>query len=352
MIDLIIMKAKSLILKTFFFNKIFQFIFIFKKPTRNILKIMPENYQIKVENQDVKGRDFILLDTYDDLDLTVGVAYRPDVWDSETPHINYKVINNYARLKLFKTNQPESILQTQYVIANSVAYFNPFSRDANEQYSVQIELLAPHTFSAPSGLLTQQQQSQLQQHPVLQRTELSFYADSAHKHLSANFLYDRKKLSSYQSYDKQQQYQNVYFTLPLFILIVGLLLNSKKVQFYLNTVRVFVQQRGGWTKLVQSFLNPQQATAQDAYSSMQSKSQKSQHHQRSLHKDLSLSDSERSKSRPSATPKTNMSQSVHFVAPAVPVVDDDTELTASTEEDNDFSLTVINPVKRKVKKAH
>ena len=319
-----------------------------EQQNKNILKIVPENYQIKVENQDVKNLNFVFLDKYEQLDLTLDVTYRPTSPDSELPHVDYKVINNYVRIKLFKTNQPDSIIQTQYVIANSMAYFNQLPRDSNEQYSVLVELLVPSSLSSlSSGVINSQQINQLQQQPVLQRTELSFFADKAHKHLVANFTFDRKKLNNYAIDSKQQQYQNVYFTLPLFILIIGLLLNSKKVQLYINNLRAYIQQRGGLVKFMKSLTGPSQQ--QHVVTNLTSGGKKLPRNQRETSsQQQSSSDNERGGKKQQQQQQQRMTQSVNFQ-----FVDNDTELTASTEEDNDFSdLTVITPVKRKVKKAY
>ena len=90
-----------------------------------------------------------------------------------------------------------------------MVYFNQLPRDSNEQYSVLVELLVPSSLSSLStGVINPQQINQLQQQPVLQRTELTFFADKAHKHLSANFKFDRKRLNNYSLDPKQQQYQN------------------------------------------------------------------------------------------------------------------------------------------------
>ena len=197
------------------------------------LKLLPQTYSLKVENADIIDKNFIVLDQVDRLDLSIAISYRPTGEARHLP-LNYKTINNFVRVKLFKTNQPDSILQTQFVPANSVAYFNSLPRTNQiEQYSIQVELLLSSTVSL-FGSVNQQQQAQLQQQPVIQKTELSFYSDSAHKHLSVSFDLDANKNSN-QAYDmRQQQYQNFYFTLPLFILIIGLLLNSSKVKQQLS----------------------------------------------------------------------------------------------------------------------
>ena len=196
------------------------------------LRIVPDEHRFVVDDADVLKKDFILLEQIDKLDLTVGVSFKLDG----------PLANNYVKVKLFKMNQPESVVQTQFAVANSVIYFNPIPRDSNQQYSVQISLLASSSVSL-FGTINQQQQLQLQQQPVIDSVELGFYANSAHKHLAVSFDKKNQENSFFEGY-KKEQYQNFYMTLPLFILIVGVLLNSKKVQQQLYWLKNFIQQKG------------------------------------------------------------------------------------------------------------
>ena len=171
-------------------------------------------------------KNFIVLEQVDRLDLSIAVSYRPQ---GRLIPLNYKQVNNFVRVKLFKTSQSDAVLQTQLVPANSVVYFNSLPRSQKiEQYSMQVELLLGSSVT-PFGSVSQQQQALLHQQPVLQKTELSFYSDSAHKHLAVSFDMDVKK-NDHQAYDaKQQQYQTFYFTVPLFLVAIALLLNWSTV---------------------------------------------------------------------------------------------------------------------------
>ena len=190
-------------------------------------KILPQAYALRIDDADIMEQNFILLDQVDRLDLSIAVSYRP----REQNHLplNYKQINNFVRIKLFKTNQPETILQTQLVPANSVAYFNSLPRTKQiEQYSIQVELLAPSSTISPFGTLSQQQQASMHQQPIIQKTELSFYSDSSHKHLSVSFDLDTKNGNSFFDM-RHQQYQTFYWTVPIFLIAIVLVFNWRIV---------------------------------------------------------------------------------------------------------------------------
>jgi hypothetical protein len=102
--------------------------------------------------------------------------------------------------------------------------------------------------------------------PVLDRVELSFNADerTAHKHLVAKFDFDKKKSDAYASDLKQQQYQNFYFTLPIFLLIVGLLLNSQRVQQRMAVLRSQIQQSGGAINYLQGLMQSKSSAVEQS----------------------------------------------------------------------------------------
>jgi hypothetical protein len=148
-------------------------------------------------------------------------------------------------------NQPDQVLQTQYAPANSVVYFNALPREPSQQYSAHISLLATST-NYLFASLTQQQQQQLSQQPTVESMELGFFADSAHKHLRAKFDLDKSAKEAHFHHANQQQYQNFYMTLPLFIVIAGILLNSSVVQKKLTACRSFIEQKGGISRALQA----------------------------------------------------------------------------------------------------
>lgn len=299
-----------------------------KDEAAKLLKLVPESYAIQIENSDVMNKNFVVLEKMDKLDLSIAVSYKP----AESSAINYKSINNFVRLRLFKTNQPEVVIQTIYAPANTVAYFNGLLRDQAQQYAVQIDLLLSSGLSL-SSTLNQQQIMQLQQQPVMQKTELSFYADSAHKHLQVSFVLDSRKNANLEL--GQQQYQNFYFTLPLFVLVVGLLLNSKLVKGHLNNFYGLVQQRGGFVKFVQGLFNPQQNIVQPVVSGQSKMSKSAYHQQKVMSKD---SDSERSKS----TPRARQSNQAQVQAQAQFVVQPEVAAAAPADFD-DFEQVNIDP---------
>ena len=202
------------------------------------LIIVPASHRILVNDAEINDVNFVVLDKVSTVDVSLAVSFKSNIAKA----------NHFVKVKMFKTSEPDSVLQTLFAPASSMVYFNALPRQSAQHYSVQVSLLAPTTFTA-SASLTNQQQSQLNQQPVLETTELGFYADAAHKHLVVNFDKDNSKNFSFDF--KQQQYQNVYFTLPLAILLIGLLLNSTKVQQSLLGFKAYVDQRGGFVKFLQ-----------------------------------------------------------------------------------------------------
>ncbi len=154
---------------------------------------------------------------------------------------------------------------------------------------------------------------------MLDRVELSFNVDesTAHKHLVAKFDFDKNKSDAY-TYDlKQQQYQNVYFTLPIFVLIVGLLLNSKKVQQRLVVFRNGVQQSGGVVNYLQSLL---QSKSQPVVTEQPSKPSKATNKFAQKHQQASRdSDSEVSKAK-SVLGRSSLAGNSSSTAPSTPTM--------------------------------
>ncbi|CAF0810412.1 unnamed protein product [Brachionus calyciflorus] len=219
-------------------------------------KIIPQKYLLTINNSDVLDRNFVLVDQLERMDVSIGVNYKLNEQISLK-----KQLNNFVRVKLFKTSQPDQIIQTVYSVVNSVVYLNSLPRDKN-QYSVLVELLLPSTVSV-FGALNQAQILQLQQQPVVDKTELSFYADNSHRHLNLEFNNNQENEASDFFDLKREQYQNVYFTLPLFIIIVSLVLNYKTVQTFLLNLRSQISQRGGILNYLASSLQKQPSPEQN-----------------------------------------------------------------------------------------
>ncbi len=217
---------------------------------KQLSSILPEFYEIAVNNEDLQERNFVVLEKLDNFDLSIAISYKKH---SVLTPINYKSENNYVRVKLFKTIQPDYILQTQYTLANSILYLNSLSRD-NGQYTTLVELLPPTLFSwtSTSSSLTQAQISQLNQLQAIQRVEFNFLAENLHKHLSVSFDYDKKSETSFDL--RQNQYQNVYSTVPLFILVIALVLNWKVVQERLLVLNSLIKQNGGFLPAIRTLI--------------------------------------------------------------------------------------------------
>jgi len=216
---------------------------------KQLSSILPEFYEISVNNEDLQEKNFVVLEKLDSFDLSISISYKTGF----LAPINYKSENNYVRVKLFKTSQPDYILQTQYSLVNSMLYLNSLSRD-NGEYTVLVELLPPSVFSwsSTSSSLTQAQISQLNQlHPV-QRVELTFLAENLHQHLRVSFDYDKKTETSFDL--RQNQYQNVYSTVPLFVLVIALVLNWKTVRERVFGFNSLVKQSGGLLPALRSLI--------------------------------------------------------------------------------------------------
>jgi len=213
--------------------------------------IIPDNYGFVVQNANVYERNFVLLDQINTVDVSLGISFK-----AHGNQMN-NMLNYYVKVKLFKMNQPDQVIQTQFAAANSIVYFNQLKRDATQQYSAQISLIATTT-SYTIGSLSQQQQQQLSKQPIIESMELGFFTDSAHKHLTAKFDLDKKSQEYFDQTQLQQQYQNVYMTLPLFIVIIGILLNSSIVQKKLVSCQNFIEQKGGISRALQSTFQPAQ----------------------------------------------------------------------------------------------
>lgn len=201
-------------------------------------RVIPETYSFTVAQTDIAEQNFILLDSIENVDVSLGISFKPFNIKAAASVLNY-----YVKVKLFKMNQPDSAIQTLYAPANAIVYLNSLKLNPKQQYSVQICLLATSAVYL-MGSMSQQQQNQLSQLPVIESVEVGFLADNPHKHLSVNFNVGKKGESLFDLGHKQQQYQNFYMTLPLFIVIVGILLNSKSVQKQLYSCKNFVDSKG------------------------------------------------------------------------------------------------------------
>lgn len=147
------------------------------------LRIVPVSYTFRVNESDVLDRNFIVLARNEQVDVSVAVSIASGSLD-ERP------VSQFARVKLFKISQPDHVIGSQLTSVNSVVYLGPVAREDSQQYAVSIELLAPsptNVVLTPTGGLSAQQQQQIQQLPVVDKTELSFYADSKHKHFQVTF---------------------------------------------------------------------------------------------------------------------------------------------------------------------
>jgi hypothetical protein len=128
----------------------------------NQLKIVPSAMQVTVGEADVLNQNFVILTKFERVDLSVAVSYRQE--GGVSAPLNYRTVGNFARVKLFKTSQPDRLIQTLYTPVNSIAYLNYLPREASgrvEQYSVLVELLMQSSVS-PFNPMTQQQQALLQ----------------------------------------------------------------------------------------------------------------------------------------------------------------------------------------------
>jgi hypothetical protein len=154
------------------------------------------------------------------------ISTKFDDYKAETIHKSFR---NNIRIKLFKLAQPDSIIQTFIIPSNSIYYLSRLPRD-NQQYLLQAELLTP-TALVSSMSAQQQQQQQQQQVTILDRDEIIFQTDRLFKQLVINFDLNIKKHSSSSSSSSSsfsgtyfdangQQYQTIYFTLPLFLIIL------------------------------------------------------------------------------------------------------------------------------------
>jgi hypothetical protein len=240
------------------------------------LTILPQKFELTVDAADTFDKNFVVLVQADRLDLTMAVSFRPK--ETRNGPLNYKELNNFVRLRLFKTSQADSILQTLIVPANTVAYFNSLPLNsaaaAAEEYSVQVELLQSSSLTPfQHGPLSQQQQLALQQQTVLQKTELSFYTDTttmSHKHLSVSFDEALGGFSKNNNNNRgkrdDDEYQTFYFTVPIFLIVIGILLNSNKVMQQLGNLNSILQQRGGLVNFFQSFFASSTKTTTSAAS--------------------------------------------------------------------------------------
>ena len=194
--------------------------------------------------------------------------------------------------------------------------------------------------------------------------ELNFYVDesTAHKHLIAKFDFDKKKSDAY-TYDlKQQQYQNVYFTLPLFVLIVSLLLNSQKLQQRFNSLRNSVHLSGGLGNYIQGLLQKKSVApvVTEQKSTKVSRFASKQHHQ--SNKDSDNETARSGQKSKNATPAATPVMAAKLATPPTPTTvaepskndqsdNDNLSVDESDSVEGDYAI-LKNPVvtKRKAKK--
>ncbi|RNA38965.1 nodal modulator 1-like [Brachionus plicatilis] len=215
------------------------------KATGREFKIIPDKYILNMSQTDIVDKNFVLVDQVDMMDVSVGFNYKLN----EQMSLKSRKTNNFVRVNLFKTNQPDQVIQSVLSPANSIVYMNPLTRDKT-QYSLSIELLFPSTVSV-FGNLNQHQINQLQQLPVLDHKEFSFFADKSHKHFSFEFKGEQELKSTDMFNLGQEKYQNVYLTIPLFIILIFLVLNWTKIQSYFLNLNEKISEKGGLTSVLQ-----------------------------------------------------------------------------------------------------
>ena len=233
-----------------------------------LYKIIPQVHNIEISSNDVFDLNFLLIDN---LITTSEISLRTNVISSKSLDGNadsiQKTYKNNIRLKLFKLNQPDSVIQTFIIPSNSIFYLSRLPRD-NQQFILQAELLTPTALvSAMSA--QQQQQQQQQQVTVLDRDEIIFQADKLFKQLVFNFDLSVKKHSSFSSssgayFDANgQQYQTIYFTLPLFLMILTIIyFKFKDLNELIKTLRQKLENSGYLGSVVSVKSNTQKQSQQ------------------------------------------------------------------------------------------
>lgn len=147
-----------------------------RNAAENALRIVPATYTFRVNETDVLEQNFIVLGRLEQVDISIWTSVASGDTDGERP-----ISNQFVKVKLTRDS---TVLVTHFAAVNSVLYLGPVARESSQQYVVSVELLAPSTGSSTAS--PTQQQLQLQQLPVIDKTELSFFADSKHKHLQVN----------------------------------------------------------------------------------------------------------------------------------------------------------------------
>ena len=200
-----------------------------KDQSSSSYKLIPHIHNVEINNtNDILDLNFLLIDnsiSTSEISLKINViSTKFDDYKAETVHKSFR---NNIRIKLFKLAQPDSIIQTFIIPSNSIYYLSRLTRD-NQQYLLQAELLTP-TALVSTMSAQQQQQQQQQQVTILDRDEIIFQTDKLFKPLVINFDLNVKKQSSSASSSSSsgtyfdangQQYQTIYFTLPLFLIIL------------------------------------------------------------------------------------------------------------------------------------
>ena len=214
-------------------------------------RIIPDKFDLIMGQEDIFDKNFVLVDQMDKMDVSVGFNYKL----VDQVLLKSRKTNNFVRINLFKTNQPNQILQTVYSPTNSIVYLNALNRD-NTQYSLTVELLFPSIISV-FGTLTQNQINQIQQLPVLDHREISFNTDKAHRHFNFEFKAEQELNTVDILNLRQERYQNVYLTLPLFIILIFLVMNWTKVQGYILNLNGRILEKSSLVNVLQKPANDQ-----------------------------------------------------------------------------------------------
>ncbi len=320
---------------------------------------IPARHEVHVANADLLALDFVMWSGAENVDVSVAVSYKqvsPYELDNQPSGVQF------VRVKLFDTSRPESVLQTQYVPCNSIAYFNelPVSGDDDDvlvQYSVQVELLVP--FSQPTSSNPhshhhqQQQQLLLQQQSVVERSEVTFNADSAHKHVVVR-LGSTANSRRTAGAEREREYQTVYFALaPALIVLLAIALNMKQVQQNLSVVRASLIN----APVINALFNSRNAVGRKETSSLSnsSKSGRNKYAQQQQQQHKALAKAANARQEVASTTETSSDSDD---SPAPPLIEpipihnsNANDYSASTEEDSDFPASAVL-VKRKVKKIY
>lgn len=232
-------------------------------------KLIPQKYDVEVKSNDINDVNFILMENFTQTsEISIKFAlFSSKSIEYESNAVN-SYFNNFIKLKLFKLNQPDLAIQTFFVPVNTVIYLNRLIRD-NQHYLLQCDLLAatsiqnPLLSSSNSKSLSQQNQQQqqaYQQAPTIDKQEIIFQTDKLFKHLNVKFDLDQKKIptgggSNFFYLNEQQQYQNIYFTLPLFLIVFTLIyFKLNELIDFFKRIRAKLEQNQAFAKAINSVL--------------------------------------------------------------------------------------------------